>query len=94
MDVIPLARDFRYVKSRSEIDELPWPVKEIKDLYASVIHQVALRTMWECFSVTGAEDVVDTVVFQGHCASDEPRHRTGRRTSPDQRTRQQNRRTT
>ena len=65
VDVIPLARDFRYVKTRSEIDELPRPVREIKDLYASVIHQVALRTMWECFSVTGAEDVVDTVVFNG-----------------------------
>jgi hypothetical protein len=65
VDVIPLARDFRYVKTRSEMDELPRPVEEIKDLYASVIHQVALRTMWECFAVTGAEDVVDTVVFNG-----------------------------
>ena len=33
-------------------------MKEIKELYASVIHQVALRTMWECFAVTAAEDVV------------------------------------
>jgi len=65
VDVIPTARDFRYVKTRKEIDELPRPVKEIKDLYASVIHQVALRTMWECFAVTVAEDVVDTVVFNG-----------------------------
>ena len=67
VDVIPAARDFRYVKARREIDELPRPLKEIKDLYASVIHQVALRTMWECFTVTGAEDVVDTVVFNGSC---------------------------
>ena len=59
------ARDFRYVKTRSEIDELPRPLKEIKELYASVIHQVALRTMWECFAVPGAEEVVDTVVFNG-----------------------------
>jgi restriction system protein len=63
--VIPTARDFRYVKTRREIDELTRPVKEIKELYASVIHQVALRTMWECFAVTVAEDVVDTVVFNG-----------------------------
>ena len=63
--VIPAARDFRYVKTRREIDELTRPVKEIKELYASVIHQVALRTMWECFAVTVAEDVVDTVVFNG-----------------------------
>ncbi len=65
VDVIPGMRDFRYVKTRSEIDELARPVREIKDLYASVIHQVALRTMWECFAVTVAADVVDTVVFNG-----------------------------
>ena len=65
VEVVPTARDFRYVKTRREIDELPRPVKEIKDLYASVIHQVALRTMWECFASTVAEDVVDTVVFNG-----------------------------
>ena len=34
VDVIPAVRDFRYVKARSEIDELARPVKEIKDLYA------------------------------------------------------------
>ncbi len=69
VEVIPTARDFRYVKTRSEIDELARPVKEIKELYASVIHQVALRTMWECFAVTVAEDVVDAVVFNGIVAA-------------------------
>jgi restriction system protein len=58
-------RDFRYVKSRGEIDELPRPAREIKDLYASVIHQVALRTMWECFAVAEGRDIVDAVVFNG-----------------------------
>jgi restriction system protein len=65
VEVIPTARDFRYVKTRRQIDELARPGKETKELYASVIHQVALRTMWECFAVTVAEDVVDTVVFNG-----------------------------
>jgi restriction system protein len=65
VEVVPAARDFRYVKTRGEIEELARPVKEIRELYASVIHQVALRTMWECFAVTVAEDVVDTVVFNG-----------------------------
>jgi restriction system protein len=65
VEVIPTARDFRYVKTRRQIDELARPVKETKELYASVIHQVALRTMWECFAVTVAEEVVDTVVFNG-----------------------------
>lgn len=67
VEVIPTVRDYRYVKTRGQIDELPRPVREIKELYASVIHQVALRTMWECFAVTVtlAEDVVDTIVFNG-----------------------------
>ena len=64
-DVIPRERDFRYVKARREIDELPRPAKETKEVYASVIHQVALRTMWECFAVAEARDVVDAVVFNG-----------------------------
>jgi len=65
VEVIPTERDFRYVKTRREIDELARPFKEIKDLYASVIHQVALRTMWECFAVPEGHDIVDTVVFNG-----------------------------
>ena len=69
VEVIPPERDFRYVKARREIDELPRPAKEIKELYASVIHQIALRTMWECFAVAGASDVVDAVVFNGIVAA-------------------------
>jgi restriction system protein len=64
-EVIPAARGYRYVKTRKEIDKLLRPVKEIKELYASVIAQLALRTMRECFAVPVA-DVVDSVVFSGH----------------------------
>jgi restriction system protein len=63
--VIPAARDYRYVKARAEIDELPRPLKDVKALYASVVHQVALRTMRDCFCIAAADDVVDTVVFNG-----------------------------
>jgi restriction system protein len=64
-NVVPAIRDFRYVKTRGQIDELPRPVKEVKELYASITHQVALRTMWECFAAPATEDVVDAVVFNG-----------------------------
>jgi restriction system protein len=64
-DMVPRARDFRYVKTRGEIDELLRPVKEIKELYASVVYQVALRTMWESFAVVEAHEVVDAVIFNG-----------------------------
>ncbi len=65
VEVIPAERDFRYVKARHQIDELPRPPKEIKELYASVIHQVGLRTMWECFAAPEGHDIVDAVVFNG-----------------------------
>ncbi len=64
-EVIPPERDFRYVKTRREIDKLPRPAREIKDLYASVVDQIALRTMWECFAVPEGHDIVDAVVFNG-----------------------------
>jgi restriction system protein len=64
VDVIPTVRDFRYVKARQEIGELARPAREVKELYASVIDQVALRTMWECFTAV-AVDTVDTVVLNG-----------------------------
>jgi restriction system protein len=87
--VVPTARDFRYVKTRGEIDELARPAKEVKELYASIIHQVALRTMWECFAIPAAEDIVDTRRLQRNRARDEPRYRAGRRNPPDQRARKQ-----
>lgn len=64
-EVVPQERGFKYVKTRREVDRLARPAKEVKALYASVVHQVALRTMWECFAITEAQDVVDGVVFNG-----------------------------
>ena len=64
-EVIPAERDYRYVKARRAIDTLPRPEKEIKDLYASVVDQIALRTMWECLTVPQARDIVDAVVLNG-----------------------------
>jgi restriction system protein len=64
-EVIPAERDFRYVKTRREIDTLPRAAREIKDLYASVVDQIALRTMWECLAIPEARDIVDAVVFNG-----------------------------
>jgi len=64
-EVIPVERDYRYVKIRHQIDKSPRSAKEIKELYASVVHQIALRTMWECPAVSEAREVVDAVVFNG-----------------------------
>jgi restriction system protein len=64
-DLVPAIRDFRYVKARGEIVEITRPAREVKELYATVVHQMALRSMWECFAVPAGSDVIDTVVFNG-----------------------------
>jgi restriction system protein len=79
VEVIPAAKGYRYVKTRKEIDELPRPAKEIKELYSSVIAQLALRTMRECF-VVPAVDIVDSVVFNGHVRARD--RATGREVKP------------
>jgi restriction system protein len=48
--VIPAERDYKYVHIRDDIDTVARPVKEIKDRYARLIAQVALRTIHEVFA--------------------------------------------
>ncbi|WP_274557122.1 hypothetical protein [Streptomyces spiramyceticus] len=48
-DIVPAARGYSYVKSRDETKALPRPEKERKELYASVLAQCALRTVYEIF---------------------------------------------
>ncbi|GAA1671595.1 restriction endonuclease [Fodinicola feengrottensis] len=69
--VVPEERGFRYVKTRKQIDTLPRPEREVKQTYASVVAQTALRTLYECFSVD-ARGLVDTVVFNGHLSTRDP----------------------
>lgn len=66
--IVPTAREFRYVKARDEIETIPRSLKEIKDRYALVVAQVALRTLREIFDVD-AIDIVDTVVLNGHLSA-------------------------
>lgn len=48
-DELPAARGFRYVKASDEIVEVAQTQKESRDRYATVIHQVALRSLHEVF---------------------------------------------
>ncbi|MFF4689632.1 hypothetical protein [Streptomyces sp. NPDC001307] len=45
--IVPAARGYRYVKSRDETTVVPRPEKERKEIYSSVLAQVALRTVHE-----------------------------------------------
>ena len=78
-EVIPKERGYKYVKVRKQIDPLARSDKEIKQLYASLVGQLALRTLRECFDAP-ANGLIDTVVFNGHVTTHDPA--TGQRARP------------
>ncbi len=62
--VVPVVREYRYVKARDAINPVPRPLSEVKRRYALLLARVALRTLHEIFTATLAE-VVEAVVFNG-----------------------------
>jgi len=66
--VIPVERDYKYVATRDEIDTLTRPEKEIKDRYARLIAQVAIRTIHEVLISTPPE-VATVVTIYGHVST-------------------------
>jgi restriction system protein len=66
--VIPVEREFRFVKSRDAIDPVARPQSEIKQRYANLIACVALRTLHEIFGATPGE-IVDAVMFNGRVST-------------------------
>jgi restriction system protein len=66
--VIPVERDYKYVVTRDEVTTVDRPLKEIKDRYARLIAQVALRTIHEVF-VCDQAGVAAVVTFSGHLST-------------------------
>lgn len=63
-EAIPEAKEHRYVKARDEITSSARPLTQRKALYASVIAQVALRTVHETLEADRLGHV-ETVVYNG-----------------------------
>jgi restriction system protein len=79
LDVVPAVRAYRYVKSTDTIAESARPQSQVKALYASVVAQVAIRTVHELLqSDKGGH--IDTVVFNGIVDTTDPG--SGRRIRP------------
>lgn len=79
VDVVPTVRAYRYVKASDTISESARPQSQIKALYASVVAQVAIRTLHELFrSDKGGH--IETVVFNGIVDTTDPG--SGRRIRP------------
>jgi len=77
--VVPQARAFKYVKARDAIDASPRPAAQSRALYASVVAQMAVRTLHELFEAD-RDEKLETLVFNGYVDTIDPA--TGRPISP------------
>ncbi len=63
-EAVPDAKAYRYVKARDEITQTALPQSQRKQLYASVLAQIPLRTLHEIYSADRTEKI-DTIIFSG-----------------------------
>lgn len=63
-EVIPSVASYKYVKSKNSISEAQRSLTQRKQLYSSVVAQVAIRTLHELFEADRSH-LVETIVFNG-----------------------------
>jgi restriction system protein len=71
VDAIPDQKAFRHIKTRKVIEPVARPLPEIRQIYQSVIAQIALRTLREIFD-SAPDEAVSTVVFNGRVHAIDP----------------------
>lgn len=64
-DLVPEQKSYKYVKSKDEITASLRPATQRKSLYASVVSQIAIRTLHELFEADRT-DKLETVVYNGY----------------------------
>ena len=77
--VVPTVAEYRYVKTKDEQTEKARPQKEVRSQYASVVAQVALRTVHELFEADRGK-ALGTVIFNGIVRTTDPS--TGKQVQP------------
>lgn len=78
-DVVPTTKQYKYVKTRDEIDEVARPAPQVRSLYAHVVAQTTLRTIHELFEADRG-DQIETIVLNGFVNTIDPA--TGQPVSP------------
>src|SRR5438477_4663547 len=76
---VSTVKQYRYVRSRDAIEQSPRPATQVKALYASVISQIAIRTLHELFEADRS-DKLETIVFNAFVNTVDPA--TGKPVSP------------
>jgi restriction system protein len=56
-DSLPAEKEFKWVRSKDEITATALPKKDVKERYANVVFQVALRTLHEVFEADRAQQI-------------------------------------
>lgn len=70
--VVPTTVEYRYVATRDELSEKHMSDKDRRELYGSLVAQIALRTIRETFRGDPA-GVVTSVAFNGHVTTVDPK---------------------
>lgn len=70
-DRLPTQKTYRYVKASDEITATSLPKNELKERYASVVNQVAVRTMHEVFEADRAGKI-QTITLQVATDANDP----------------------
>lgn len=78
-DVVPDVAEYRYIKAKDEITSKARPATQSRALYANVVAQVTLRSVYEMFRADRAGHV-ESIVCNGHVDTIDPR--TGQPTHP------------
>jgi restriction system protein len=71
-EVIPDAREYRYMKAKDAIVAAPRPITERRKIYASVVGQIVLRTIHELFEADTPQHL-ETIVINGFVDTVDPR---------------------
>src|SRR5207302_6736894 len=70
-DVIPTAKEYRYIRTRDDIDPITRPIAQSRSLYADLICQMTLRTVSELLRADYPEHV-ETIVTNGFVNTIDP----------------------
>jgi restriction system protein len=71
VSVVPVVRQYKYIRTRDAIDEVARPTAQVKVLYAQVVAQTTLRTIHELFE-SDRSDRLETIVFNGFVNTIDP----------------------
>jgi restriction system protein len=64
VDIVPTVKSYKYVKTSDTISSTARPASQVRNIYASVVAQLALRTLHELFESDQGRHV-DVAVFNG-----------------------------